>query len=1089
MNRELDGPSNEERFREVLAAYLEAVDAGWAPPRGALLERYPDLAAELQTFFGNHDEVDRLAEPLRGGVAVPRAPRDAGESAATVAEGSAASDAPPVPAGCFFAGYELGEELARGGMGVVYKARQVSLNRVVALKMVLAGRFASPADLQRFRNETEAVARLDHPNVVPIHEVGEFRGQHYFSMKLLEGGSLAQWLRRRAGPGGPPHAAAVKLLVPVCRAVHHAHQRGILHRDLKPANILLDEQGQPYVTDFGLAKRVNDDSTLTHANAIVGTPSYMAPEQAPGRRRELTTACDVYALGAILYECLTGRPSFRAETPLDTLLLVRDEFPEPPRALNPRVDRDLETVCLKCLEKDPARRYRSAEELAEELERWLRGDPITARPAGLGERLWCWVRHHPAAAALIAAGVVAMLALAALLVDLLYRGRLERAYDAVRQERDAAAEARSLAGAEEATARRYLYAAQVNLAQRACDEGKADRVRELLDGFGAGRDDDLRGFEWRYLRRLAAGDRLTLRGHTQAVTAVAFSPDGTRLASGSGDRTVRLWDVRTGAEVLALRGHTGAVRGVCFSPDGALVASAGQDPGVRLWDARTGKELAVLEGHDSWLTGVCFSPDGRRLAAGGEDRQVRVWDAAGRKELLTLRGHSGPVTAVAFSPDGTRLASGSGDKTVRLWDPLTGNEKAAMLGHVAAVTDVKFSPDGTRLATSSLDATVLLWEPQAARELLALEGHVGAVDGVCFSPDGKVLASAGSDRTVRLWDTVKGKELAMRREHGHAVQAVAWSPDGRRLASASRDVEVKVWDPAEDDEARELHGHAGPVTGVACSPDGRRVASASEDRTVRLWDATTGAEGPVLRGHEGVVRGVAFSPDGKTLASASGDKTVKLWDAATGREGATLTGHAGGVNAVAWSPDGRRLASAGDDSTVRGWDADGREAFTLQAHAAATGVCYSPDGSRLATCGTDRTACLWDAATGQELVRLRGHDGPVTAVSFSPDGRRLATASGDRTVRLWDAAAGREELTLKGHVQAVAAVCWSPDGRRVASAAQDQTVKVWEATTGQELLSLPGQGAVLGVCFTPDGRRLVSGGRDQLVRVWDGTGQ
>ncbi len=364
-------------MNRILADYLEARRLGRAPDREDLLRRHPNLADELRSFFADQDGFGRVAGHIEPQVL----PQPAPEQAPTLAPGEVAAG-PALGTVRYFGDYELLEEIARGGMGVVYKARQVSLNRTVALKMILAGQFASPEDVQRFQREAEAAANLDHPNVVPIYEVGEHQGQHYFSMKLIEGGSLAS----RSMP--LPGRQAAELVATVARAVHHAHQRGVLHRDLKPGNILLDAQGQPHVTDFGLARRV-DGGQHTRTGSIVGTPSYMPPEQARGEK-VLTTGVDVYSLGAILYEMLTGRPPFRAATPLDTLLQVLDRDTEPPRKVDPRIDRDLETICLKCLEKDAARRYDSAAALAEDLQRWLNGEPIRARPTMAVERLVKW---------------------------------------------------------------------------------------------------------------------------------------------------------------------------------------------------------------------------------------------------------------------------------------------------------------------------------------------------------------------------------------------------------------------------------------------------------------------------------------------------------------------------------------------------------------------------------------------------------------------------------------------------------------------------------------------------------------------------
>ncbi|MCI0456777.1 MAG: protein kinase, partial [Gemmataceae bacterium] len=791
----------------------------------------------------------------------------------------------------YFGDYELLEEIARGGMGVVYRARQKSLGRVVALKMILAGGLAEAARVQRFRAEAEAVASLDHAHIVPIYEIGEgcvgdeSLAVPYFTMKLIDGPDLTAWVR----PGGARTAEdqrwAAGLLATIARAVHYAHQCGILHRDLKPRNVLLDAQGQPYVSDFGLAKRVARDQALTQPSAIVGTPGYLAPEQAADGQR-VTTAADVYSLGAILYELLTGRPPFQAETPLETLLQAQAQDPVRPSVRNPQVDRDLETICLKCLERDPQRRYGSAEALADDLERWRVGETIQARRVGRAERSWRWCRRNPvvaglSAAVLLVAGVGLLGVLGQWQVALANEQKATaNAVQAQEKEREANQqrdEARALAEKLQAALeqlRRTTYTAQMNLARHAWEAGTTDQVVELLEHHRPkSGETDLRHFEWYYLYRLCHADLLTLKGHTGNVWSVAFSPDGKRLASASSDKSVKVWEAQTGQELFSLQGHTDRVWSVAFNRDGKRLASASGDKTVKVWNAQTGQELLTFKGHTGEVRSVTFSPDGKRLASGSGTwdatkqvyvaGEVKVWEAQTGQELLTLKGHTEGVWSVAFSPDGKRLASGSWDNTVKVWEAQTGQELLSLKGQVGYPQGVTFSPDGKHLASALQDRTVKVWDSQTGQELLSLKGHTRGISGVAFSPDGKRLASASRDRTLKVWDSQTGQELLSLKGHSGMVWSLAFSPDGKRLASASEDGTVKIWDATTSPEDRFFSGHTSYVTGVASSPDGKRLASASDDRTVKVWDAQTGQELLSLQGNIGRVLGVAYSPDGK----------------------------------------------------------------------------------------------------------------------------------------------------------------------------------------------------------------------------------
>jgi WD40 repeat protein/serine/threonine protein kinase/tetratricopeptide (TPR) repeat protein len=894
-----------------------------------------------------------------------------------------------------------------------------------------------------------------------------------------------------------------QLGVQVAGALEHAHGQGVLHRDIKPSNLLLDLRGTVWVTDFGLAK-ADDQQDLTHTGDVLGTLRYMPPEAFEGRTDHRG---DLYSLGLTLYELLALRPAFEEKDRHRLIKRVTSEEPERLERLNPLVPRDLVTIVHKAVDRDPGQRYTSAADLAAHLQRFLDDEPIHARRISPVERLLRWGRRHR--------GVAAALSAVALLLVLLAAGALLAAASFRQQEQ----EQRALAGKNEKLAvekgqladekegeraraeaaskreaaqgqelRRNLYVAEMNLAGQAAESPSGiDRVGELLTKWPRSQP-DLRGWEWYYLSGLCHRDLLTLRGHAGVVLSVAWSPDGARLASASGDGTVRVWDSASGKETLTLRGHGWGVRGVAWNRDGTRLASAGSDRTVRVWDVATGKETRTLHGHAGPVLSVAWSPDGMRLASAGWDATVKVWNAVRSKEPLTLSGHSQGVNSVAWSPDGTRLASASDDGTVKVWEAATGKETLTLRGHGHGVRSVAWSPDGKQLATACHDQSVNVWDAASGKETRALPGHTRLVASVAWSPDGRWLASASEDQTVRVWDAAGGSETRILRGHTNWIFSVAWSPDGKRLVSASDDRTIKVWDAVGGTETPALRGHTGGLHSVAWSTDGLRLASASDDQTARVWDAAGGKDTLTLPGHTSWVVSVAWSPDGKRLASGSSDATVKVWGAADGKETLALRGHTQGVQSVAWSPDGKRLASASEDHMVKVWDAaTGKETLTLRGHTqGVVAVAWSPDGMRLASGSWDTTARVWDAASGKETLSFRGHTRPVMAVAWSPDGTRLASASNDQTVKVWDAVAGEGTLTFRGHTSSVWSVAWSPDGTRLASASWDTTVKVWEAATGKECLSLRGHtGRVLSVAWSPDGTRLASAGDDRTILIHD----
>ncbi len=1146
-------PENCPSRDELLAFHLGTLSRDAVEAVASHIEGCPHCEAELERLDATGDQ---LLSGLRRPVPLASAPY---QETREPIESAVADIWPELP------GYELIGPLGRGGMGVVFEAHQLKLKRRVAVKRLQTG---SGKALPRSRAEAETLGQLRHPNIVQIFEIVEHDGGLYLILELVEGGSLEKRLRGKPEP--PPETAA--FIETVARAVHYAHTRGIVHRDLKPANILLQVAGGlwivdraekdiarstlpavhhplstavPKVADFGIAKRMSSDVGHTRDGDVLGTPSYMAPEQAGGKTEQISPMTDVYSLGVVLYEMLTGRVPLQGPTTLDTLLMVRTEEPVPPRRLQPKIPRDLETICLKCLQKDPSRRYATAHELADDLRRFLDGKPILARRTPVWERAWKWAKREPGIAMLSAALVFA----------------IALGFTLLTQQWRAESEAKKLAQENERKARQLSASIALDRGIALAEAGKLNQgllwlARSLELAARAG-DADLE----RVIRcNLTAWQTFLARPgpafpHDDWVWAVAFSPDGTKLLTGSKDQTAQLWDARTGHPIGGPLRHDQPVWAVAFSPDGTkLLTGSGDQAGTtgaaRVWDVATGQPLSPSAPHPTTVESVAFSPDGQSfLTVSGE--QARLWRTRDGLLVGDLLPHpqpashdprvSTPLTA-AFSPSGKLIVTAGEDGTARFWDPVTREPKGTPLRASGPILALAFSPNSKTVLTGSFDGTAQLWDVGTSLARGPELRHRGRIRAVCFSNDGEMIATAAMDEDivpaptnflnsgseVRMWQTQTARRLGPPLRHPAPVWSVAFSPDNRILMTGSRDGQARFFLVATGAPMGDPLQLDGTVTAVAFRSDGLAAVAASaggdHHAAARVWTppAGQGREKPLLQseellamaftpnGHnllttawEGNVRlmdlhgqpiapthsglshltAAAINPDGKTYLVGSADGIVQCWDLLRTRPRYEIRPE-GWIESIAISPDGQTylVAPRRDRVWLCETSTGRRIGEPLQTGSPAWSVAFAPDG-RTFLVGTDQEAQIWDLET-RSVWRKTSFQGHVTQVTVHPDGKRAFLVI-DGFVREWhfatDEAIRTPNFQPEGGIDRFAL---SPDGRSVLIARSDRIARLWDVGTGKQLG--PALGArVRPVAFTSDGQRMAAGDTDGRIVIWE----